>query len=336
MGPGDILAACIIFSPFLALAIILWALYLLTEGVEGIGRRFYAMLLLLLSAVGVGIVVFLPMLLGVVFLGWGLLAVGIPVLIVIPILKAAARTADNAVALPKTGSNSYLEWIKRVAQGEKAQGRTAGNEEGIFVELCPRCKTIDPALSIRGFCRHCQPDVDEAGAAQQAVLPEETPAPSLQFGAGGTHSGLWSIDMGIESVKALAARLEELRPSATVAACWRAATDPHKALDALVESLGFRAIGKNWRRIDKEQATVLLRRVLERDLAYGAPEMEAEQAEALADAYLGIPGGAEYFTNGAFSESGWVGHKVAPGTFETGVAWVGGECVGILWVQDED
>jgi hypothetical protein len=142
--------------------------------------------------------------------------------------------------------------------------------------------------------------------------------------------------MELELVKALAARLEKLRPSATVAVCQRTAINLHEALDVLVESLGFRTIGKHWRRIDKEHATALLRRVLERNLAYGPAEMEAAQAMSLVDAYLSIPGPAEYFTNGTFSASGWAGHGVAPATFETGVAWVGDEHVGILWVQDED
>jgi len=134
MGPGDILTACIvglILSPVLAL--ILWALYLMTEGVEGIGRRFYAMLLLLLSAVGAGIVVGVPIVLCAVALWMGLFAVaaaaGIPfgVLGVIVIAAAHAARATHTGASPQgrkprdSWFTAYLEWIKRVAQGKKAQ-----------------------------------------------------------------------------------------------------------------------------------------------------------------------------------------------------------------------
>jgi hypothetical protein len=142
--------------------------------------------------------------------------------------------------------------------------------------------------------------------------------------------------MDAEMVEALVTRLNELRPSATIAVCERGATNPREALDLLVETLGFRTIGKNWRQIDKDQATALLTRVLEFDLAYDTAEMESDQALVLAHECLEAAGAVEYFTNGAFSENGWGGHKVAPGTFDTGVAWVGAERVGILWVQDED
>jgi hypothetical protein len=120
--PDNILTACLVglwLSP--VLAIILLALYMLTEGVEGIGRRLYAMLLLVLSVVGVGTVVGLPMALCGVFLGWGLLALGVPVVVVGFILMAASRTAGDTGLLPKTWYTAYLEWIKRVAQGKKAQ-----------------------------------------------------------------------------------------------------------------------------------------------------------------------------------------------------------------------
>ena len=142
--------------------------------------------------------------------------------------------------------------------------------------------------------------------------------------------------MTIEPGDALAARLNELRPSATIAVSRSRASNPRETLDMFVASLGFQAIGDGWRQLNKGEATALLRRVLEHDLAYGVAEMEPEQAIALADDCLDTAGVAEYFTNGAFTNGGWAGHKVAPGTFDTGVAWVGAESVGILWVQDED
>lgn len=142
--------------------------------------------------------------------------------------------------------------------------------------------------------------------------------------------------MTIESVNQLAARLSELRPTATIAVSRRYATNPREALDVLAASLGFRAIGARWRQLTKDEAADLLRRVLEHDLAYNGAEMEPEEAMALADECLEIAGAADYFTNGAFTSTGWAGHKVAPGTFDTGIAWTGAECVGILWVRDED
>lgn len=142
--------------------------------------------------------------------------------------------------------------------------------------------------------------------------------------------------MTIESVDAVAARLKDLRPSATIAASWRRGTNSREALDMFVESLGFRAIGKGWRQLNEDEASALLRRVLEHDLAYDTAEMESEQAAALAEECLDLAGAADYFTNGEFTTNGWAGHTVAPGTFETGVAWVGADRVGILWVQDED
>lgn len=142
--------------------------------------------------------------------------------------------------------------------------------------------------------------------------------------------------MTIEPSDKLAARLKELRPSATVAVFERCATNPRDALDEFVASLGFRAIGNGWRELDKDEAIALLRRVLQLNLAYDVSEMEPEQADLVAQDSLEMAGAAKYFTNGAFSGSGWAGHKVAPGTFDTGVAWVGSERIGILWVEDED
>jgi hypothetical protein len=140
----------------------------------------------------------------------------------------------------------------------------------------------------------------------------------------------------IDPLNTLAARLNELRPSATIAVSRRCVPDPREALDIFAASLGFQAIGNGWRQLNKNEAAALLRRVLERDLAYGAAEMEPEQAIALAHECLDLAGVADYFTNGAFTNGGWAGHKVAPATFDTGIAWVGAERVGILWVQDED
>jgi hypothetical protein len=237
MEPGDILTACLIgliISPVLAL--ILWALYLLTEGVDGIGRRLYAMLLLLVSAVGLGIVVGVPIVLCAVILGTGLLVVAAATGISLSILLLAAHAFSRAT---HTGQSpwvtAYLEWIKRVAQGKKAQvqgakgsgidypnyvlpSKTPGNEEVMFEEHCPHCGAIDPALPTRGFCLHCQSDVDEAGAAQQAVLPGETPAPSLQMG----HRRVEQIpDDGTELVETAEAYYRDDKVDEAIALCER-------------------------------------------------------------------------------------------------------------------
>lgn len=142
--------------------------------------------------------------------------------------------------------------------------------------------------------------------------------------------------MTIEPVDELAARLNELRPTATVAVSQRAATNDREALDLLVAELSFQAIGEGWRELSKVEATALLTRVLGMNLAYNVSEMEPEQAAGFAREYLELAGTAKYFTNGTFSDTGWGGHKVAPGTFDTGVAWVSANCVGVLWVEDED
>lgn len=142
--------------------------------------------------------------------------------------------------------------------------------------------------------------------------------------------------MGIELVDLLVTQLHRLRPSATLAVCQRPACGPRESLDLVAVSLGFRAIGERWRQIDKVQAAALVSRILARDLAYDTAGMEPWVAEALAGECLLVAGEANFFTNGEFSENGWGGHKVAPATFETGVAWVSAGSVGVLWVQDED
>ena len=124
MAPDDILTACIIaliFSPILAL--ILWALYLLTQGVEGIGRRLYAMLLLLLSVLGAGVVFGVPMLLCAGVLGTGIIVVagaaGIPVSLLFFIVMGVGRAIPQGGQPLDSWFAAYLAWIKRVAQGKR-------------------------------------------------------------------------------------------------------------------------------------------------------------------------------------------------------------------------
>jgi hypothetical protein len=42
------------------------------------------------------------------------------------------------------------------------------NEEAVTVVRCPHCRIIDPALSSRGFCLHCQLDVNDPSPAPPA------------------------------------------------------------------------------------------------------------------------------------------------------------------------
>jgi hypothetical protein len=125
---GIIACSCIGVTVAFVLPIMLYVLYLLTEGVEGIGRRLYAMLLVLLSALGVGVLFGVPMVLfagaifGVLFMVAA--ALGIPIAIIFASLRAAGH------AVPRRSSqeqpeypwlSAYLAWIKRVAQGNKGQ-----------------------------------------------------------------------------------------------------------------------------------------------------------------------------------------------------------------------
>ena len=100
----------------------------MTEGVEGIGRRLYAMLLLFLSAVCAGLVIGLPIIICSLAINLGLLmaaaAAGIPFAVVYGIVssiaRAASRSSSAEASKPRNSwLSAYLEWIKRVAQGKK-------------------------------------------------------------------------------------------------------------------------------------------------------------------------------------------------------------------------
>jgi hypothetical protein len=45
------------------------------------------------------------------------------------------------------------------------------NKEAMIADRCPNCGTIDAALSARGFCLHCQLDVNEPPPAPPAERP---------------------------------------------------------------------------------------------------------------------------------------------------------------------
>jgi hypothetical protein len=136
MESSTIAVICIyglILAFFLAIVfIILFALYLLTEGVAGIARRLYAMLLLFLSTLVAGVVIGVPVLLVAVAIGGSLIAVataaGIPLSFLGAIALGISRATQGGTggASSREGRNprdsgfrSYLEWIKQVAQGKK-------------------------------------------------------------------------------------------------------------------------------------------------------------------------------------------------------------------------
>jgi|GEM_PF-5651491 len=124
MEPAHILVACIVGLP---VALVLWGLYLMTEGVDGISRRLYAMLLLLLSVLGAGLIIGLPIVLCGLAIAFGLgaiaVAVGIPAGVIGIVVANLGRA--SCAGFSGGGLNSwlskYLQWIKRVAQGEQAQ-----------------------------------------------------------------------------------------------------------------------------------------------------------------------------------------------------------------------
>jgi hypothetical protein len=119
---------CIGVTGAFVLSVLLYGLYVLTEGVEGIGRRLYAMLLVLLSALGVGVLFGVP---AVLFAGafFGVLfvvaaALGIPIAIIFASLRAAGHAVPRRSSQEQTEYpwlSAYLAWIKRVAQGNKGQ-----------------------------------------------------------------------------------------------------------------------------------------------------------------------------------------------------------------------
>jgi hypothetical protein len=141
-------------------------------------------------------------------------------------------------------------------------------------------------------------------------------------------------DCGIVSC-AIAARYDSAR------------REPDDELNALARSVGIEYLS-GLRAVDRTTAAAISRTVLHRDLAYGSPMMSVEDAERLARQFLDVFGeDAHFLTNGTFelSADATTGLKLAElrswttvtgATFDTGVACVSKDFVGILWVQDED
>ena len=116
--------------------------------------------------------------------------------------------------------------------------------------------------------------------------------------------------------------------------------------DRVAESVGYKAIGTRWVRLDRDGATRVLLRVLQQDLAYDSSVMQFEEADRLAQAFLAHVGtGAVYFTNGSWVETwqprepgaiGLTWKSLSEATFDAGVLAVGEHVAAILWVEDED
>jgi hypothetical protein len=121
--------------------------------------------------------------------------------------------------------------------------------------------------------------------------------------------------------------------------------DSRQIADALVRTLGLRALGTEWRELTRGNACDVLERVLGRDLAYGGQTMSATTAKELAEEFITLfPDHASFYTNGVFPpredyrDGGWAGSwdPITRATFDTGVIAVGADNVGLLWIEDED
>jgi len=141
LGPSQTEYLCVGFVLIGVLAVVLLSLYLMTEGVTGIVRRLYAMLLLLLSVLVVGIVIGMPIVLCAVAFYAGLfmfaIAAGVPFLFLITTVGAFSGAAVMSGALqggePRESRlvrllTAHLAWIKRVARGKKGRLREEKSE----------------------------------------------------------------------------------------------------------------------------------------------------------------------------------------------------------------
>lgn len=96
--------------------------------------------------------------------------------------------------------------------------------------------------------------------------------------------------------------------------------------------------------VSLEEARAVLVAVLIKDMAYGSPLVQPEEAAELADLFLGAFAcdDARYFTNGEFGKprsspnigAGW--SPATEHTFDSGVLVLGSRQVGCAWFMDED
>lgn len=117
--------ACMVLVMTFALGIILLVTYGLTDGVKGIARRLYAMLLLFVSAIAAGFVIGVPLLLCAAVMWGGIYvvaaAIGVP-FATLACLSCVRFANPSSFDKREPGSkwfDAYLNWIKRVAQGKK-------------------------------------------------------------------------------------------------------------------------------------------------------------------------------------------------------------------------
>lgn len=139
------------------------------------------------------------------------------------------------------------------------------------------------------------------------------------------------LDDGEKLIRQLRALLGEEAVSAGLAP--RKELEAHAAVDTLASELALRRIGEGWREIDRESARALLTETFAEDLAYGTPLLPRAEAIALAEAFDGLFGAStRCFCNR--SGAGWT--PLTDATFDTGIALVDAERVGVVCVNAED
>lgn len=145
----------------------------------------------------------------------------------------------------------------------------------------------------------------------------------------------------------------------TPAARIKKRNDVHEIIDQFVSQFGCTPLGAGWLEADRDNALVLLQRVLEENLAYGVERLSIREATTFAHEFLDpFPVGSRYFTNGTL---GWHRMGVEPpdidlGTYvwgswspiladsrggqviilDAGIIAISPERIGMLWVMDEE
>jgi hypothetical protein len=118
-------------------------------------------------------------------------------------------------------------------------------------------------------------------------------------------------------------------------------------IDAFVQSRSFSPLEDAWIAISREQAEMLVLRIIACDLAYGVALTDLDTASHLAAGFIAcFADNARWYTNGTWHKAdttisqsvtqgaSWT--SITPATFDTGVVCLDANNIGILWVQDED
>ena len=110
--------------------------------------------------------------------------------------------------------------------------------------------------------------------------------------------------------------------------------------------LPFHAIGDSWIQIDRTEATLIVARILHRDLAYGGEMMEAPIATVLSEQFMAksFSNTSQFFTNATWAIAGPERGRerirefqpATNSTFDTGIVGIDDKQIGMIWVQDED